>query len=108
GLALSRRDRDKPRRAEPGELRVTGAPLAAFVEPAPEAIARLVGVVKQAQRGLATLGPLESGSPALTGLADVEDLLRGALRIAEHEVNDVELDPADLTAVASMPARLAA
>ncbi len=108
GRALSRRERDRPKQKEPAELRVTGAPLAAFVEPAPQAIARLVGAVKQAQKGLATLGPLDAGSPALTGLADVEDLLRAALRIAEHEANDDPLDDADRSALASMPARLAA
>jgi hypothetical protein len=107
GVALTRRGRDRPRRQEPGELRIAGAPLAAFVEPAPEAIARLIGLVKQAQKGLAILGALDSGSPALTDLADVEDLLRGALRIAEHEVNDEALDAADAVALAAMPARLA-
>jgi hypothetical protein len=107
GRALVRRARDRPRAKDPSELRVTGAPLAAFVEPAPEAIARLVGVLRQAQKGLATLGLLDSGAPALTGLADVEELMRGALRVAEHEVNDEALDDVDRAALASMPARLA-
>jgi hypothetical protein len=104
---LVRREVDRPKAKEPAELRVTGAPLVAFVEAAPEPIARLVGAVKQAQKGLATLGPIDAGSPALTGLADVEDLLRAALRIAEREVNDEPLDDADRAALASMPARLA-
>ena len=84
-----------------------GAPLAAFVEQAPDVIARLVATVGQMKRGLAAVGGLPATSPAMTSLAEVEDILRVALRIAVREANDEALLAEDVSALASMPARLA-
>jgi len=94
-------------RAPEQELAVSGAALPAFVEAEPEVIGRLVMVTAQAKRGLAALGALRAGSPSLTLLAEVEDVLRLALRVAAREVNDDALGRDDLTALAALPARLA-
>lgn len=104
--ALSRR---KPARGShgPRELQVSGAPLPAFVEAAPDVLSRLVATCGQMKRGLAGLGALSAASPAMTGLAEVDDILRVALRVATRAANDEALPAEDLTALASLPARLA-
>lgn len=89
------------------ELRVPGAAVPAFVEARPDVIARLVGTVRQISRGLTEVGPMGEASPARTLLAEVDDLLRGALRVAIKEANDEPLDDADVADLAAMPARLA-
>lgn len=92
----------------PREIRVSGAPLPAFVEPEPEAIARLVGTLRQARRGLAGLGSLAKGSPADLLLADAEDIVKIALRVAERTARDGVLAADDSTALAAIPSRMAA
>lgn len=106
GQALSR---PRPARASHAarELQVSGAALPAFVEAAPDVIARLVATVGQMKRGLAGLGALGTASPAMGTLAEVEDILRVALRIAARTSNDEALPAEDLAALASLPARLA-
>lgn len=89
------------------ELQVSGAALPAFVEAAPDVIARLVATVGQLKRGLAGLRALGPTSPAMVVLAEVDDILRVALRVATRTSNDEALAPEDLTALASLPARLA-
>jgi hypothetical protein len=86
---------------------VSGAPLPAFVEPAPEVIARLLGTTLQMKRGLAAIGGLPATSTSMTTLAEVEDMLRLALRVAIRETNDESLTTEDTAALASLPARLA-
>ncbi|MBS2012326.1 MAG: DUF3160 domain-containing protein [Deltaproteobacteria bacterium] len=88
------------------EIAVTGAPLPAFVEAAPDVIARLVAAAAQMRRGLLGLRALPASSPAMTLLAEVEDVLRIALRVATATVNDEATSPEDATALASLPARL--
>jgi hypothetical protein len=85
-----------PTQPGPREIRVSGAPLAAFVEAEPETIARLLGTVRQARRGLAALGPLAKGAPA--------DVLRSAERAVRYEA----LGPDDVSALAAIPSRMAA
>ena len=87
------------------ELQVTGAPLPAFVEEAPEVIARLVATVGQMRRGLAAIGGLPATSPAMVTLAEVDDILRTSLRVASRGANDEALSSEDITALASLPAR---
>jgi hypothetical protein len=101
--------RPKPARAArvARELQVSGAALPAFVEEAPDVIARLVATVNQMKRGLAGLGALGPTSPSMLELTEVDDILRVALRIATREANDEALPPEDLAALASLPARLA-
>jgi hypothetical protein len=101
--------RPKPKSAPraPKEMRVTGAPLPAWVEPAPEVVARLLGAVKQLERGLAARGPLDASTSGMTTLAEIEDILRGAQKIAEDELRG-ELDDADRAALAAFPARVQA
>jgi hypothetical protein len=78
----------------------------AFVEPHPEAIAKLVGFVRQTARALVTDGALPSGSPALRVLDEVDDLLWTALGAAVYETADESLPPALKTALSTFPARL--
>ena len=101
--------RPKPARADriARELQVSGASLPAFVEAAPDVIARLVATVNQMKRGLAGLGALGPTSAAMLELTEVHDILRVALRVATREANDEALSPEDLAALASLPARLA-
>jgi hypothetical protein len=79
-----------------------------FVEPHPEAIAKLAGLVRQTQRALVTEGLLRSGSSALAVLGEVDDLLWTALGAAVYETADEPL-PAMLSAnLAAFPARMRA
>lgn len=87
------------------ELQVSGAPLAAFVEGSPEVIARLVATAGQMRRGLGAIGGLPVTSPAMVTLAEVDDMLRVALRVATRGANDEALSSEDLAALASLPAR---
>src|SRR4029077_20851888 len=64
-----------------------------FVEPHPEAIARLAGLVRQAMRALVAEGMLRSGSQALQILEEVDDLLWAALGAAVYETADQPLPP---------------
>jgi hypothetical protein len=89
------------------ELQVSGAALPAFVEVAPEVIARLVATLGQTRRGLGAIAGLPATSAAMVTLTEVEDILRVALRIASRTANDEALPPEDLAALASLPARLA-
>lgn len=89
------------------ELHVTGAALPAFVEAAPDVFARLVATVGQMKRGLAAIADLPPTSPGMTSLAEVDDMLRVAMRVAAHQANDDALSAEDSAALASFPARLA-
>jgi hypothetical protein len=91
----------------PKELQVSGAALPAFVEPAPEVIARMVATLAQMRRGLAAIAALPATSPAMTTLAEVEDILRVAMRVASRTVDDDAVSAEDTAALASLPARLA-
>lgn len=91
----------------PKELRVSGAPLAAFVETRPDVIAKLAGSLVQLERGLGRLGTLPASAPSRVTLADAIDLLRTALRIATKQCNDEALTDADVAALAALPARIA-
>lgn len=90
----------------PKDVEVNGAPITAFVEPAPEVIASLLATAGQMRRGLAGVGGLPPDSPAMESIAEMEGLLREALRIAQREMNDQALAPEDVSALASMPARI--
>lgn len=89
------------------ELQVTGAPLPAFVEAAPEVIARMVATVGQMRRGLGAIGGLAPTSPAMVTLAEVDDMLRASLRAASRGANEEALTSEDTAALASLPARFA-
>ncbi len=77
------------------------------IEPAPEAIARLVSLVRQAQLGLAANGNLRENGAAWIALDRAFLLLRDALAIAEAE-GSAPLSPALAHALATFPSRLAA
>jgi hypothetical protein len=103
-LSRARPPSAAPRRHD---LRVSGAALPAFVEAAPEVIARLVATVAQMKRGLAAIAGLPATSPAMVALAEVDDMLRAAMRAASRQVNDEALAPEDIASLASFPARIA-
>ena len=84
------------------------ATLAAFVEPHPEAIAKLLSLVRQTARGLRALGQLPEGSSAGPTLESAEHLLADAFAIACREANDEAPAPDERYAILTFPARLAA
>ncbi len=86
--------------------RTATASIPAFVEPHPEAIATLVGTVRQALRGLTAMEALASDSPARAMLKEVDDLLTLSLGIALRQSNDEPLAPQEAAALASFPARM--
>jgi hypothetical protein len=88
-----------------GEVGSPAGAVPVFVEPAPEAIARLVGVVRQARRGLEKLTPSATGGLAVLG--ETEEILRVALRAAERQASDEPFAPDEASATAALPARLA-
>lgn len=90
------------------DAKPTGGPLPAFVQPEPIPIARLLGAVGQARRGLAALGPLPKASAGDAVLAETEDLLRIALHAAERAARDESPEGAETAALAAFPARLSA
>jgi hypothetical protein len=87
--------------AEPAFDDVHGA-----IEPHPEAIARLVSLVHQTQRGLAVHGGLRASGASALLLARVEGFLVDALQIATAQAT-AQLTPAQSRMVATMPSRLA-
>lgn len=80
------------------ELRISGPPLPAFVEPEPEAIARLLATLRQTRRGLTALGPMEKSSPADLLLAEAEDIVKVCLEASASE---------DAGPLAAIPSRIA-
>ena len=77
-----------------------------FVEPHPEAIAKLLGCVRQTARALVGEGALNSDSGALQVLDEVDDLLWAALGAAVHETADDGLPPPLAATLAAFPARV--
>jgi hypothetical protein len=91
----------------PRELKVGGAALPTFIEAEPHVIARLLAIVRQAQRGLTALGPLPAKSPAQSALAELEDVLWLAMRVSSRAAADKPVLPEDAALLASLPARMA-
>jgi hypothetical protein len=84
------------------------SPVPVFVEPHPEAIAKLLSVVRQVERALVDSGSLPRTAPSLAVLEEVDDLLWSSLGVAAHEASDRAV-PAELqAALALFPARLRA
>jgi hypothetical protein len=79
-----------------------------FVEPHPEAIAKLLALVRQTQRVLYAEGAIAEESPGYVVLDEVDDLLWQALGVAVHETADQEIPPGLASNVAAFPARLRA
>jgi hypothetical protein len=79
-----------------------------FVEPHPEAVASLLGMIRQARRGLVEVGALAEDAPAVALLDETESVLAlaldGAVRAANRDASfgDIAHDLAEL------PARMAA
>ena len=84
------------------------SPVPVFVEPHPEAIAKLLAFVRQTERALVASGILAKGTPGVAVLDEVDDLLWTALGVAVHEASDRVVPPALLRALGAFPARLRA
>jgi hypothetical protein len=89
-------------------VRVAAGLTPAFVEVHPEAIAKLLSLVRQTSRGLRALGAIPAGSPALPILDMADHVLGDALTIALGEAQDIAPDPEVGEVAASLPSRLAA
>jgi hypothetical protein len=76
------------------------------IEPAPEAIARLVSFVRQAKRGLASLGSLHETGAAARVLDAASKILESSLHIAEAQ-GRAPLSPELARALATLPSRIA-
>ncbi len=79
-----------------------------MVEPHPEAVGALVGLVKQVSTGLKVLRALGEEAPSRDLLAEVQALLEVALAAAEDESNGSTGTAAHQTEVAELPAHIAA
>lgn len=79
-----------------------------FVEAHPEAIAKLLSLVRQTQRVLYAEGAIIEGSPGFVVLDEVDELLWAALGAAVHEAADQPIPPVLVATLASIPARLRA
>jgi hypothetical protein len=91
--------------AEPARTAAATGP--AFVEPNPEAIAALLGAVRQTMRGLLAMNALTDDSPARAILREVDDLLWTALGVALRQANDEPLTQKESETLAAFPARFA-
>jgi hypothetical protein len=85
-----------------------GDGLPAFVEPHPEAIGKLLSVVRQTARGLRALGHVPGESPATALLDASEKLLADAFAVAMRQANDQALSPEERDAMHTFPGRLLA
>ena len=82
------------------------SPVPIFVEPHPEAIARLFALARQTSRVLASEGILGPSAPSLAVLEEVKRLLWTSLGAAVLEANDEPLPPALGGALAAFPAMM--
>ena len=80
-----------------------GRPAVAFVEPHPEAIAKLVSLVRQALHGLTSMGAVASTSPAKAVLSDVDQLLGVAFEVALLSANDEPPSADQAATLSSLP-----
>jgi hypothetical protein len=80
----------------------------AYVEAHPEAIGKLLSLVRQTTRGLRALQYLPDASPARPILDAAERLLADAFAIAQREADDLPLAADEREAILTFPARLAA
>jgi hypothetical protein len=78
------------------------------VEAEPDTIARLLGTVRQARRGLARIGSLPEASRGGRVLAEAEAILAGALHVTERASREEPTTAEDGVFLASIPARFAA
>jgi len=92
---------DEPFTADPN-------PIVAAVEPHPEAIARLVGVVRQLRRGLQAHDGLAKLSVVAPILERLDGLLVDALDVALRETTKIPLGPKELRTLDTFPSRIAA
>jgi hypothetical protein len=84
------------------------APVPAYVEPHPEAIAKLIALVRQTERALLAANAIAKDSSAVTVLDEVDEVLWAAFGVAVHEASDRAV-PAEMAGrLAAVPARMRA
>lgn len=86
----------------------SSSPVPVFVEPHPEAIAKLLAFIRQLERAMIAGGALPPHGAGVTVLDEVNDLLWDALGMATHEASDQAVPPDCAARLASFPARLRA
>jgi hypothetical protein len=79
-----------------------------LVEPHPEAIARLVALVRHIVRGLTSTSALPLDAPSRAVIAEIDDVLSTALQAASSAAADRPPSPALVSALGQLPARIAA
>lgn len=82
-------------------------PPAAFVEPHPEALARLLGALAQLQRGLGALGAIPKGSPSAEVLRDAIAIVSAAYELSVAMANDEAFAPAASITLGELPSKIA-
>lgn len=83
-------------------------PTPAAVEPHPEAVARLLGLVRQLRRGLMAQGGLPRVSAVAPLLESLDGLLVDALDVALRETTTTPLGVSELRTLDTFPARIVA
>ena len=88
----------------------SSASVIVMIEPHPEAIAALLGFVRQVAKGLAAIHALDANARSLPLLSEVQTLLERALRATEQEANSrgSALLPRHVTDLQDFAARFAA
>lgn len=79
-----------------------------YVEPHPEAVGRLLSLVRQLESGLVAAGALVPGSPARSVVADVEQLLTVAFEASLLAADDEAPSPEQAATLAALPGWLGA
>jgi hypothetical protein len=81
--------------------------VATYVEPHPEAIAKLEAVVRQIMRGFETLGAFSPAQFARATLGEIDEILYLAFRAAQREGNDEAFTPEEAAQLGALPRRIA-
>lgn len=82
-------------------------PPAAFVEPHPEALARLLGALAQLQRGLGALGAIPKGSSGGEVLREAIAIVSAAYELSVAMANDETFSPAASITLGELPSKIA-
>jgi len=83
-------------------------PLPVFIEPHPEAIARLLGLVRHMAVGLTSMSALPADASSRPVLAEIESVLATALDAAVAAANNEEPSPQVASALRLLPEKIAA
>lgn len=104
-VPFSRAPSAPPRSILVNKTSTTG--VAGFVEPHPEAIAKLVALVRQIMRGFEAQGAIPADGFSRPVLREVLEILDVAFRVAQREGNDQPLTAEETAQLAALPQRIA-